>query len=288
MVETDLGVVRLSRQVLRKDGNLSSTYEGFIPNGTRVAVKFLRGLSESGLAVWLDPTVILDPSYIVPHEIICTDIVSTCYISDWFVNGNIESYLNGKPESFEGPLIMDIASALDYIHSLKPPIIHSNLKPDNILIDKYGRAKLAEVGVARFLEKTSVEADGGSHSDRLIWLAPEVLNDEGYTVKSDLYAFALVALSIRTRRLPVRPQASLAAIVRERCTGQLPHPSDFPGLPPQDPLWNVLRSCWALQHPDRPSASQICLLLGDTLKAEEVAEDVMTRPIVIEILPFNW
>ena len=38
----------------------------------------------------------------------------------------------------------DICSAVKFLHSQNPPIIHRDIKPENLLLDKFGRVKLAD------------------------------------------------------------------------------------------------------------------------------------------------
>ncbi|CAJ1977131.1 unnamed protein product [Sphenostylis stenocarpa] len=46
-------------------------------------------------------------------------------------------------------IILDIAKAIHYLHSLDPPVIHGDIKPSNILLDNSFSAKLADFGLAR-------------------------------------------------------------------------------------------------------------------------------------------
>ncbi len=53
------------------------------------------------------------------------------------------------------PRIKDIAAALDYAHTRKPPVIHRDLKPLNILITTGGQAKIADYGLAHALKDSA-------------------------------------------------------------------------------------------------------------------------------------
>lgn len=46
-------------------------------------------------------------------------------------------------------LITQMLNGLRYLHEQEKPIVHGNLKPSNILIDIYGRLRLAEFGIFR-------------------------------------------------------------------------------------------------------------------------------------------
>ena len=72
-----------------------------------------------------------------------------------------------------------IASALEYLHGQHPPVIHRDLKPDNILAktEDGGKCfKIADFGVARFLgENAYGEYYARSEAGTPIYMAPEAL-----------------------------------------------------------------------------------------------------------------
>ncbi len=91
-------------------------------------------------------------------------------------------------------LLIEILECLDYLHRKDPPLIHSGLKPSNILITdgRSGRfVKLSDIHTAnlhRFdeqLEKIKKEADK--------YIAPEILNEKLFDTKSNIYSLGLIA-----------------------------------------------------------------------------------------------
>ncbi|XP_057425547.1 receptor-like serine/threonine-protein kinase At4g25390 [Lotus japonicus] len=70
-------------------------------------------------------------------------------------------------------IAVDVAKGLHYLHSRDPPVIHGDIKPSNILLDRFFSAKIADFGLARlksepqFVEtgnnrREDLESDGGS------------------------------------------------------------------------------------------------------------------------------
>eukprot|EP00798_Chlamydomonas_sp_ICE-L_P006773 gene6773-12766_t len=93
----------------------------------------------------------------------------------------------------------DIAQGLAYLH---PHVIHRDLKPQNVLLDKRGRAKLADFGISRFKDPfksfVSVTQQGGTPN----YMAPEVFNGSHVDEKCDVYSLGCVMYECWTRRVP--------------------------------------------------------------------------------------
>ena len=63
----------------------------------------------------------------------------------------------GKPFSFEevSPWINQLLEALKYLHNLMPPILHRDIKPQNLKLNEWQKIKLLDFGVARSTDKSS-------------------------------------------------------------------------------------------------------------------------------------
>lgn len=89
---------------------------------------------------------------------------------------------------------IDICSALEACE--KHGVIHRDVKPDNIFIDKNGKFKLGDFGVARQLEKTrSTMSDRGTPS----YIAPEVVKERKYDHRVDIYSLGMVMYKLLNR-----------------------------------------------------------------------------------------
>ncbi|KAG9009032.1 hypothetical protein FRB90_008630 [Tulasnella sp. 427] len=91
-------------------------------------------------------------------------------------------------------LLRQAAEGLVYLHQ-KPTIVHSNLKPSNVLVEADGSIKLSDVGIALFLSIASGANVHGRPGD-VRWTAPEILEGELYSSSADVYAFGCLALGL--------------------------------------------------------------------------------------------
>jgi tetratricopeptide (TPR) repeat protein len=101
------------------------------------------------------------------------------------------------------PLVSDVCGALGYAHSQR--IIHRDLKPANILVDKAGRARVMDFGIAhqaRTVSKETTTAPYGTPG----YMAPEQAMGR-VSPSSDLYALGVTAYELLTARLPFGPKA---------------------------------------------------------------------------------
>ncbi|WOL11956.1 G-type lectin S-receptor-like serine/threonine-protein kinase LECRK2 [Canna indica] len=90
----------------------------------------------------------------------------------------------------------DVARGLQYLHEeLESNIIHCDIKPQNILMDASGTAKIADFGLAKLLMPDQTRTYTGIRGTRG-YLAPEWHKNAPITVKADVYSYGVVLLEI--------------------------------------------------------------------------------------------
>ena len=99
---------------------------------------------------------------------------------------------------------IDICSALEECHNLG--LLHRDIKPGNIFVDKDGRHKLGDFGISRVLDETT----GIISATMTNWYAaPEIMRFEKGRVTSDIYSLGLVMYELlNDGRLPFLPPVS--------------------------------------------------------------------------------
>ncbi|CAK5266254.1 unnamed protein product [Mycena citricolor] len=173
--------------------------------------------------------------------------------------GDIWRYLSGNHHKVSGlSLILDVASGLAYLHSHN--IVHADLKPSNVLVDKHHRACICDMGIshnpAEHLFTTPTALGSFPH------MAPELLfldihghgiSEMKVTQASDVYSFGIMALEILIgRKLENRSRRGQFYITdQDDLKKREPRRCDYPQVP--DQIWNILVDCWARNPASRPT-----------------------------------
>jgi predicted Ser/Thr protein kinase len=102
-------------------------------------------------------------------------------------------------------IVPKICDALEYAH--EEGIVHRDIKPENILIDKKGRVKIADFGLAKLLRRESLDMSltlSGTSVGTVRYMAPEQM-DKPETVdhRADLYSLGVVIYEMLTGEVPI-------------------------------------------------------------------------------------
>ena len=143
----------------------------------------------------------------------------TSMLFEYMENGNLETYIqnmknqNVLTDQQKLVITKDIVLAIHYLHSRKPyMVIHRDVKPANILVNKYGDVKVCDFGLSKLCQNYAFpftyrysSITNQNHSGEkgtYLWMAPEVCNHEKYDHKSDIYSLGLTIYYIWTGRFP--------------------------------------------------------------------------------------
>lgn len=90
-------------------------------------------------------------------------------------------------------ICVHIARGMNYLHTLDPPVLHRNLKSQNLLVDEAGKVKIGDFGWSRL--KTFDAGKTFFHGWQ--WVAPEILWGGQFTEMADVYSYSMVAWEVR-------------------------------------------------------------------------------------------
>ncbi len=126
-------------------------------------------------------------------------------------------------------VLLQVLAALGHAHRMG--IVHRDVKPENILVNREGLAKVADFGLARaYADARSTQV--GTVTGTAQYLAPEQLRGEPADPRTDLYSLGIVGFELLTGHLPFSGETPLA-VARRHLTDRVPRPSRLvPGLPP--------------------------------------------------------
>ncbi|XP_048618437.1 senescence-induced receptor-like serine/threonine-protein kinase isoform X1 [Brassica napus] len=187
-------------------GGFGEVYHG-ISDGDQVAVKILSEESAQGYKEFRAEVEIL----MRVHHRNLTSLFGYCnegnrmvLIYEYMANGNLGDYLSGKMSfilSWEERLkiSLDAAQGLEYLHyGCKPPIVHRDVKPTNILLNEKIQAKISDFGLSRSFPVEGSDQISTVVAGTIGYLDPEYYSTRQMNEKSDVYSFGVVLLEVIT------------------------------------------------------------------------------------------
>ncbi|TPX35010.1 hypothetical protein SmJEL517_g02467 [Synchytrium microbalum] len=144
------------------------------------------------------------------------------FITELMTSGTLKSYIKKSKGPVKPKVLKDwcrqILLGLDYLHTRKPPVIHRDLKAENIFINgNNGQAKIGDLGLAIEKHREHISSVLGTPE----FMAPE-LYDEHYDEKVDIYSFGMVILEIVTKEYPYSECTNQPQIYRKVMQGIKP------------------------------------------------------------------
>jgi hypothetical protein len=167
-------------------------------------------------AVEAKAAAILDHPNIVPvYEI--GQLENQHYFTMAFIEGDSLSGLirnKGLVLSFpEAALTIQVmADAIQYAHD--HGIIHRDLKPENVLVDKLGRPRITDFGLAKRLEVDCCMTATGQIMGTPSYMAPEQAQGKPVTASADVYALGAILYFLLTRRPPFVGKTLMETLVQ--------------------------------------------------------------------------
>lgn len=270
-----LGRYEVLREVAR--GGMGVVLEARDPElGRRVAIKLLRTSTveervlnrfrrESALVARL-----AHPNIVAIHDV--GHVEGVPYIVMEFVEGKtLQAHLRTGPPLDESlRLLQEVALGVHHAHQER--IVHRDLKPSNILVDREGRARVADFGIAKPLDTTEHLTALGAVVGTPGYMAPEQLDsgDNEVGPRADVWALGVMLYEVLAGHLPFQGPSPLAVY---RATLEK-DPPEVPGGPRE--LVSVAMKAME-KDPDRRYAT--ALEFAEEIGRFRAGEPVLARPI---------
>lgn len=205
-----------------------------------------------------------------------------CIVSELIDGGSLFELLHGcgKVKLNLRQKIMlthDIARGMLYLHGRDPIVLHRDLKSANILVEQQNdnsfKGKIIDFGLSKInsTQASVVPGAGRGLTGSLVTMAPEVMNEERYVTRSDVYSFGIVCWEIFCGRVPFGqftqvPQLMMKVAVR----GERPQFQADDQVP--NSVQNMIKACWDQDTEKRPDFLVIVKMLN-AIKRELELED---------------
>ncbi len=175
-----------------------------------------------------------------------------------------------------GTWVVQLCSALDYAHT-DAEVVHRDLKPSNLMIDKRGRLKVLDFGIAASIsDSVSRVSNKAGSSGTPIYMSPQQMMGEEPAVTDDIYALGATLFELLVGKPPfhagniiVQVQNKMAPLLNDRRRAA--------GLEPVPVEWEqTIAACLAKEAAARPqSAGEVAERLG--LQAAGTAPRITPR-----------
>ena len=204
-------------------------------------------------------------------------------IIEYCEKGSLESYLEktDPPLHTKLQITVDCAKGMAYLASLR--FIHRDLASRNVLLGSDMTAKIGDFGMSRETQdKAYYTSSGGPLPVR--WTAPEALEQQKFSEKSDVWSFGILMYEIWTQAmLPYTGWNNEKVWVKVLDSYRLPHPLDCP-----EDIYGIMYACW-LPGPDlRPSFSVLVDVISELLDDAPIGQQVLPKQSPEEAAPTEF
>ncbi|XP_074302311.1 serine/threonine-protein kinase CTR1-like isoform X2 [Silene latifolia] len=158
-------------------------------------------------------------------------------------------------------MLRDICRGLMCIHRMK--IVHRDLKSANCLVNKHWIVKICDFGLSRIMTESPIKDSSSAGTPE--WMAPELIRNEPFTEKCDIFSLGVIMWELCTLSRPWKgtpPERVVYTVAHEGSRLEIP----------EGPLGRIISDCWA-EPQERPSCEVILTRLLDWVDLKYNYED---------------
>ncbi|XP_019166735.1 PREDICTED: probable LRR receptor-like serine/threonine-protein kinase At1g53420 isoform X2 [Ipomoea nil] len=180
-------------------------------------------------------------------------------------------------------ICLGIAEGLAFLHECKQKIVHGNIKPTRIFLDKHDNAKISDFGFSRLHDHEKSREEG-----TVVYMAPEYAKYDLLTTKADVYSFGVVVLIVvsgKKEKISMSSSGADTEYLPDLAAREKQREGHFMNLVDKTISntvdWNQADTMLELalmcldQYPDqRPTMSQVVKVLKEQLPMKDLMESV--------------
>jgi len=289
----DFGEIEIGNQLGR--GSYGKVYRGRF-RGSIVAVKKMESSLhlEAGSETFITEVRTLSRlrnRNIVQFIGFCIDNDTPCIVMEYMKGGSVAKVIHEEMKELTPKILLkwalDAAIGMEFLHSHKPqPIIHRDLKSDNLLVDENGVVKVGDFGTAKLIGKIAKVRRRFSRKKQkrpkspedfpgtVAWAAPEVVPPRPpakageYTTAADVYSFGITLWEMVARRRPFKGYKFEFQIMDDIIAGVRP---PIQSSYPRD-ITKLIEECWHPEPTSRPTFPVIHKFLDGVKKKQDISE----------------
>ena len=190
-------------------GAYGTVYKGKLSNGMLVAVKILDDSKGNGVEFINEVAIMGRIHHVNLARLVgyCADGLRRALLYEFLPNGSLVKYISSKAKNKKcclnweklQQIALGIAKGIEYLHQgCEKRILHFDIKPHNILLDRNFTPKIADFGLAKLCSKDKSNVSMSTARGTMGYIAPEVFsrNFGNVSNKSDVYSFGILLLEM--------------------------------------------------------------------------------------------
>ncbi|XP_048141800.1 rust resistance kinase Lr10-like [Rhodamnia argentea] len=198
------------------EGGYGSVYRGTLVSGNEVAIKILKQSKAHGQDFISEVATIGRIHHFNVVQLIgfCFEGSKQALVYDFMTNGSLDKHIFAE----EGDLhymklyeiALGVARGIEYLHrGCDMQILHFDIKPHNILLDKDFTPKVSDFGLAKLYPTDRSIVSLTAARGTLGYMAPELFykNIGGVSYKADVYSFGMLLMEMAGRRKNINANA---------------------------------------------------------------------------------
>lgn len=166
--------------------------------------------------------------------------------------GSILKLVGKLSEEDAWRLLRDVASGLSWLHSMNPPIIHQDIKPDNIMVSDNGDYMITDFGISTHLKSTLRKSLSSAFTSAgtIAYMAPERFGKDNTPIMAnDIYSLGATVFEMLTGDTPFGDDGGLL----QKKGAEIPELTGNYS----EPLKKVIALCLKTNPWERPTAEQL-------------------------------